>query len=108
MPELEALRKTLPDNVQLILVSLDYSGKESVKEVADSTGYTGTVAMLGDKDMMKLSTNILYTPTTLFFDKDGQELGSEIIGSPNDLIGTYTDTINTLLKDMGKETVWNN
>lgn len=109
MPELETLRRTLPDNVQLILVSLDYYPNiEQVKEVVNSTGYTGTAAMLGDKDMMKLSTNLLYTPTTLFFDKDGRELGSEIVGSPTDLTTTYTDTINGLLKDMGIEAVWNN
>lgn len=109
MPELEALRQTLPDNVQLILVSLDYyPHMERVKEVVADTGYTGTVAMLGDQDILRLSTNILYTPTTLFFDKDGMELGSEIVGASPDLTATYTDTINALLNDMGKEAVWNN
>lgn len=109
MPELESFRQTLPDNVQLILISLDNPAHiESVKDIVESKNYTGTVAMLGDGDMQKLSRHILYTPTTLFFDKDGLELGSDIVGSPKDLTSVYTEKTNAFLKDMGIEAVWNN
>lgn len=109
MPELEELRNILPDNVQLLLVSLDNpSAMEDVKRIIQERGYMGTVALCGDGDMESLSRQLMYTPTTLFFDKDGQELGSAIIGSPKELRSTYTETVDRLLQDMGKEAVWKN
>lgn len=109
IPDLEEYRKTLPDNVQLILISLDNEAEAaSVKKVLSETGYTGTTAFCGDEDMEALSRNIMYVPTTLFFDSEGRAKGSGIIGGQPDLAGTYTRTINKLLSNMKKDAIWKN
>lgn len=107
MPELEELRKMLPDNVQLVLVSLDNPRDiEGVKAISKGTGYSGISVMCGDGDMQKLSQRIMYTPTTLFFNKEGRELGASMIGGQRDFFGAYKGTVDKLLSDMGKTAEW--
>ena len=107
MPKLEEIRGTLPDNVQMVLVCLDAdTEEEAAKEIIGRTGYTGLVTKSGDGDMEKVNSQILYVPTTLLFDAEGNRVGSTIVGSSPDLEGVYTEAINTALSEMDKEAEW--
>ena len=107
IPQLEQIKNTLPENVQMVLVSLDDPlYLNDVKSIIEQTGFTGTVMMCGDQDMKELSKTLLYVPTTLFFDNQGNIVGSAIVGSPENIEETYTASINDILKDLGKDTEW--
>jgi|GEM_PF-684154 len=108
IPQLETLRKSLPDNVQLLLVCIDGSSdaaKQNAQKLIKETGYTGTVAMTGDGDMESISQKIQYIPMTLFFDENGKAIGSSIVGMAQDVKSTYKSEINKLLSAMGKDTI---
>lgn len=107
IPQLEQIKNTLPDNVQMVLVSLDDPlYLNDVKSIIEQTGFTGTVMMSGDQDMKELGKSLLYVPTTLFFDNQGNIVGPTMVGSPENLEETYTTAINDILKDLGKEAEW--
>lgn len=107
IPQLEEIKNSLPDNVQMVLVSLDDSYYiDDVREIIEQTGFSGTVMMCGDKDMEDLGKTLLYVPTTLFFDSQGNRVGSTMVGSPENIEESYTTTINDILTDMGKESEW--
>lgn len=107
IPQLEKIKNSLPDNVQMVLVSLDDSYYiDDVREIIEQTGFSGTVMMCGDKDMEDLGKTLLYVPTTLFFDSQGNRVGSTMVGSPENIEESYTTTINDILTDMGKESEW--
>lgn len=104
MPEIAEYAKTLPDNVKLITWCLDGAyDEEYTKELLSSSGYEGITLTGGDGDLEKMYNDIMYTPTTLFVDSEGNIVGEALIGSPNDLAGTYTELINKTLKALGKE-----
>lgn len=107
IPQLEEIKNSLPDNVQMVLVSLDDSYYiDDVRGIIEQTGFSGTVMMCGDKDMEDLAKTLLYVPTTLFFDSQGNRVGSTMVGSPENIEESYTTTINDILTDMGKEYQW--
>ena len=107
IPQLEEIKNSLPDNVQMVLVSLDDSYYiDDVREIIEQTGFSGTVMMCGDKDMEDLGKTLLYVPTTLFFDSQGNRVGTTMVGSPENIEESYTTTINDILTDMGKESEW--
>ena len=104
MPEIAEYAKTLPDNVKLITWCLDGAyDSEYTKELLSSLGYEGITLIGGDGDLEKMYFDIMYTPTTLFVDSDGNIVGEALIGSPEKLAETYTEQINKTLKDLGKE-----
>ncbi len=104
MPEIAEYAKTLPDNVKLITWCLDGAyDSEYTKELLSSLGYEGITLIGGDGDLEKMYFDIMYTPTTLFVDSDGNIVGEALIGSPEKLAETYTELINKTLKDLGKE-----
>lgn len=104
MPEIAEYAKTLPDNVKLITWCLDGAyDSEYTKELLSSLGYEGITLIGGDGDLEKMYFDIMYTPTTLFVDSDGNIVGEALIRSPEKLAETYTELINKTLKDLGKE-----
>ncbi len=104
MPEIAEYEKTLPDNVKLITWCLDGAyDSEYTKELLSSLGYEGITLIGGDGDLEKMYFDIMYTPTTLFVDSDGNIVGEALIGSPEKLAETYTELINKTLKALGKE-----
>lgn len=104
MPEIAEYAKTLPVNVKLITWCLDGAyDSEYTKELLSSLGYEGITLIGGDGDLEKMYFDIMYTPTTLFVDSDGNIVGEALIGSPEKLAETYTELINKTLKDLGKE-----
>ncbi len=104
MPEIAEYEKTLPDNIKLITWCLDGAyDSEYTKELLSSLGYEGITLIGGDGDLEKMYFDIMYTPTTLFVDSDGNIVGEALIGSPEKLAETYTELINKTLKALGKE-----
>lgn len=103
MPDLASFAKALPDNVQLLTVCLDGSGsEETVREVLTGAGFEGVTLISGDGDLAALAGNLMYTPTTVLADAEGNLVGDEIIGRQEDLSGIYLAAVNAALAADGK------
>ncbi|MDE7016471.1 MAG: TlpA family protein disulfide reductase [Lachnospiraceae bacterium] len=103
MPDIAEFAETLPDNVQIVTVCLDgESDLEGVADILDQAGYAGITLLSGDGDFEALCRQVMYTPTTIVVDKDGNMIGDAIIGGQTDLAKSYTDAINKALLSMGK------
>lgn len=103
MPDLAAFAGALPENVRLLTVCLDGAGsEEAVREVLDGAGFEGVTLISGDGDLAALASNLMYTPTTVLADAEGNLVGDEIIGRQEDLSGTYLAAINAALAAGGK------
>lgn len=112
MPDIAAYAGELPDNVRIITVCLDGEGKEEqVKKILDNAGFTGITLLAGISftedagDFKTLCENIIYTPTTLIVDRDGNIVGNPIVGGQEDLEKTYTEAINKCLELLGEEEI---
>lgn len=106
MPDLAALGKALPDNVQLMTVCLDGRGSEEYVEfVLEQTGFEGITLLAGDGDLLTLCQELQYTPTTVLVDSKGNTVGEAIIGGKENLAEFYTACINSALTDMGKDEI---
>lgn len=106
MPELAGLQKSLPDNIALITCCLDGNyDPQGAQNILSTTGFDGVTIAAADGDFIDLCDNLMYTPTTLFFDSEGNALGGAVIGSPKDVKSYYIAVINSLLTQMGKEEI---
>ena len=106
MPELASLAASLPDNVSLITWCLDgLDEKETVDEIMKESGFANPTVISGDGDLTQLYRALMYTPTTVALDADGNMVGEPLIGSPEDAEKAYKDYINQALKAIGKEPV---
>ncbi len=112
MPEVAEFVKKLPDNVRIVTVCLDGQGnEEKAEEILAEAGFEGTTLIAGVTfeedagDFKTLCRNIMYTPTTLVIDADGNIVGDAIIGVQKDLEETYTEAINGCLTLLGKEEI---
>ena len=104
MPELAVYEQSLPEHVGLVTVCLDgASDMEGTKSILQEAGYKGTTLTDGDENFKKLCSIIMYTPTTLLIDKEGNMLGDTIVGGQRNLEKTYTDAVNDALESMGKD-----
>lgn len=104
MPELTEFMHGLPDNVQLITWCLDGEyNTERAESIIEDAGYDGVTLTSGDGDLRTLLYELMYTPTTLFVDCDGNIIGDALIGSPRHLASAYTEMTNNALKAIGKE-----
>ena len=103
MPDLADFAGALPENVQLITVCLDGSGnEEAVREVLKEAGYEGVTIISGDGDLAALAANLMYTPTTVLADAQGNLAGDAIIGRQEDLSEVYLSAVNAALTAGGK------
>lgn len=112
MPEVAEFVKKLPDNVRIVTVCLDGQGnEEKAEEILAEAGFEGTTLIAGVTfeedagDFKTLCRNIMYTPTTLVIDADGNIVEDAIIGVQKDLEKTYTEAINGCLTLLGKEEI---
>lgn len=112
MPEVAEFVKKLPDNVRIVTVCLDGQGnEEKAEKILAEAGFEGTTLIAGVTfeedagDFKTLCRNIMYTPTTLVIDADGNIVGDAIIGVQKDLEKTYTEAINGCLTLLGKEEI---
>ena len=100
MPDLAILKNSLPDNVNFITFCIDAEGNEdAAQEIIDNAGLTATVITNADGDFMDVLNQIQYIPTTLFIDKNGNIVGSEIIGGVDSVEQTYNAHIQTALAE---------
>lgn len=103
MPDLAAYAQTLPDNVQLITVCADgYGREEDAREILEKAGFAGVTLTTGDGDLAALMGNLIYTPTTLFADSEGNLVGDAVVGVQKDLPASYTAAVNRVLAASGK------
>ena len=106
MPDLAAFAGALPDNAQVVTVCLDGNGNEdTAREVLQEAGFEGVTLVSGDGDLAELCGNLMYTPTTLFADSQGNLVGDALIGVQKDLSGTYTAAVNRVLAASGKDEI---
>lgn len=103
MPELAEFEKTVPDNIKVIICCISYDSLDEVSSVLDEMGYEGDCIIQMHGDLAALSNNILSIPTTLFFDSEGNAVGSGVMGYQQNFSLYYTQTINSILKQMGLE-----
>lgn len=102
MPDLAEFAGALPDNVQLVTVCLDGAGsEETAKSVLKEAGFEGVTLITGSGDLLELSRNLIYTPTTVFVDSEGL-VADAIVGGQEDLSGTFLAAVNNVLKAGGK------
>ncbi|MCI9001835.1 MAG: TlpA family protein disulfide reductase [Oscillibacter sp.] len=103
MPDLAAFAGALPDNAQVVTVCLDGNGNEdTAREVLQEAGFEGVTLITGSEDLLELSQNLMYTPTTIFVDSDGNLVGDAIIGGQENLSATFLDAVNVVLQAGGK------
>lgn len=106
MPDLAAFAAALPDNVQVITVCLDGAGNETYAgTVLEEAGFVGVTLISGDGDLQTLCGNLMYTPTTVFVDAEGNLVGDAVIGRQADLAETFLEAVNQVLTAGGKEAV---
>ena len=106
MPDLAEFAKALPDNVQLVTVCLDgYGNEDAVREIVQQAGFEEPVLLTGSDDLLELSRNLIYTPTTVLADSDGKLVGDAIIGAKKDLPAVYLEAVNQALAAGGKDEI---
>ena len=104
LPELAELKKDLPSNVQLITWCPDGGVyHDTVVKMLDRRGLDVVTIISGEDDIDLLIKNLLYTPMTLFLDKDGYMLCEPLIGSQEDTVTVYNEIIDEVLEKMGVE-----
>lgn len=103
MPDIAEFEKSLPDNVQLITACLDGERDiEGVESILSDAGYEGITLLGGDGDFEQVCGEIMYIPTTIIVDQNGNMLGDAIVGGQVDLEETYRTAVNNALLSMGK------
>ena len=106
MPDLAEFAKALPDNVQLVTVCLDgYGNEDAVREIVQQAGFEEPVLLTGSDDLLELARNLIYTPTTVLADSDGELVGDAIIGAKKDLSAVYLEAVNQALAAGGKDEI---
>ena len=104
MDELAELKASLPENVGFIMFCTDALGNESeAGSILSEHKLDATVISSADGDFTSLLSQIMYVPTTIFVDRSGSIVGSEIIGSPDNLLQKYGDHIKAALTEAGVE-----
>ncbi|MCI8464683.1 MAG: TlpA family protein disulfide reductase [Lachnospiraceae bacterium] len=106
MPEIAKLAADLPENVQIVTVCLDgVTSEETAKEVLQKAGFEGATLVSGNGGLAGLVSGIMYTPTTIVVDADGNMVGDAIIGGQKNLGETFVAAINEALKSAGKSEI---
>lgn len=106
MPDLAEFSKALPDNVQVVTVCLDGSGNEErVEEVLEWADLEADTLIAGDGDLQSLCGNLMYTPTTVFVDSEGNLVGDAVIGGQSDLDEVFLEAVNRVLTAGGKDEI---
>lgn len=106
LPTIQALAQRLPDNVQILTMCFDGSGKrEAAQKVLDKAGWTGTTLVSATDGLLGLARTVEYTPTTVFLAADSTLVWGSIVGSPSNLEKAYLEGINATLAWQGKDAV---
>ena len=103
MPQIAAFANSLPENVRLMTWCLDAEYSQAADRIPDfleQSGFSGITLTSGDGDLNKLYGELMYTPTTLFYDKNGALAGEAVIGAGT-ITQRYTEQINAALAAQG-------
>ncbi len=103
MPQVAAFAAGLPENVRLITWCLDAEYSQAADRIPaflEQSGYSGITLTSGDGDLNTLYGELMYTPTTLFYDKNGDLAGEAVIGAGS-ITQRYTEQINAALAAQG-------
>ena len=107
MPEIAAFIKSMPDNVQMISVCGDgMHNQELVNRILEETGFKVPTILDGDKDLIKLFSQTIYTPTLYFIDQEGNVIGDPLIGAPKELEPVYTELLDHVFEELEIEPVY--
>lgn len=105
MPDLQALSEALPENVNLIAVCLDGEDEnELAVSIIENAGVTFT-HLKGEQLIEGVLKNLIYTPTTLFLDNQGNQVGAAIVGamgSPEKFVEQALKIVKARLEMIGK------
>lgn len=103
MPELAEFRASLPENVALMTWCLDGGFyPDQAQAILNDAGFDGLTIISAEGDLASLGSSIMFTPTTVFVDSEGNIMGDVIIGAGN-VTEKYTEKINNCLLSLGKE-----
>ena len=107
MPELATIAKNLPENVKMITACLDGdSDSETMKKIISDAKFSNPTLTSGNGDWDAMTKKIIYTPTTIFVDAEGNSVGTALEGAPaNQIEESYKDAINEALTAIGKPEV---
>ncbi len=104
MPDLAAFNEALPENVSFVTFCIDAEGNEDgAQSIIDEAGLTAPVITNADGDFTDVLSQIQYIPTTLFINKDGKIVGSEIIGGVDSVETVYNEHIEAALAEADGE-----
>ncbi len=104
MPGLAELANSLPERVKIITWCLDgHSEPETTADIVGESGFKTPTLIKADGDLLTLGRALMYTPTTILVDSEGNLVGEELIGAQKDPKADYTAYINRGLKSIGKE-----
>lgn len=99
MSELNVVYNMLPDKTNLISVCLDADTEEDeTKKIVEDSGVEFTVLKNSDSLNESLTSAVLVTPTTLFFDSEGKLVGDAIEGLPTGE-GSYSDVYINIIEN---------
>lgn len=103
MPELAEYAASLPDNLQVITWCLDaeYNPEpNALKNFLTECGYEGMTLISGTGDLKTLYKQLVYTPTTVFLDSEGNQVAEPIIGA-GDIKEKYDTQFRAAMQELG-------
>jgi len=89
MPELAEYAAALPENIQLVTFCTDGTeAKEEARSILEESGMSAQdviTLISGTEDLETLNSQVIYLPTTLFFNSKGEIVGEAMIGGQENL-----------------------
>lgn len=103
MPELAKLTADLPERVLQLGLCIDGTMQaEAAKQIVESAGGTYD-NILPSESFEKLLGKVVYIPTTVFLNSNGELVGEMEVGVPQgDVVEGYLSMINSRLEQLGK------
>ena len=103
MPELAEYAKTLPENLRIMTWCLDADVSTSsadIQQYLTECGFTGITLAAGNGDLETLYNHLMYTPTTIFVDADGNLVAEPLIGAGS-IAERYSAQFDAALDSLG-------
>lgn len=103
MPDLADFYDQLPSNVNFVTYCLDYYGNEGEAEsILEEADLHASVIVDADGDLGNVAGQVMYIPTTIFIDRNGNIVGKEIIGGQNDVVSVLNQSVQKALAEAGR------
>lgn len=106
MPEIASWAQKLPENVQVITICTDYDADpQAAKDILAKAGFTGTTLVSGDGDLKDLIDAVMFLPTTIVVNGEGEVVGDVLESMAHNVEKTFTEMVNQGLQEQGKPTI---